>query len=386
MPDDKVVLLLTGDIVLGGEFAQFRDKKGLGWEHPFENVRPFFQEAHIKFGNLECTMFQNATPRNDYFVYSPPDSVSALRYLDYNVLCLGNNHITDSGDEGVSKTIEILDNKKIAYVGAGKNFGDVKQGVVIEQNGLKVIFFSYTFPEIYVNSVIAGPNKAGCALSELKRIKADIEKGRSISDIICISLHWGHQFYRYPSPKQIALAREIVDAGANVIIGHHPHVIQGYERYKHGVIFYSLGNFFFPDFRLVSGILYRHPKECNEFIIARCEITNGMVEDFELIPGFRNENFQLVVLDGKKREKAIVKIDRLCAGMKRDNYDRFWDACRKEAQAKAKNVKIKDNIRDVFERARELGIMGCIRKVSIARIKYIIKLLFRFWKSSNLRS
>ena len=119
-----VTLLLTGDIMLGGEFLKFKNERNVGYEYPFRNIKNLFEEADVVFGNLECPLSKDGVIRADKgsILYAPPDSVSALKYLNYEVISLGNNHINDYGEGGLTKTIEILKNEKIPFFGAVRFF------------------------------------------------------------------------------------------------------------------------------------------------------------------------------------------------------------------------------------------------------------------------
>ena len=146
-------------------------------------------------------------------LYAPPESISALKYLNYNILSIGNNHINDYGEGGLIKTIEILKNKKIPLFGAGRNLKEANKEVIIERNGLNICFLGYTTDERHVKSIIADADTVGCVFYDIKNIKEDINRVKDASDIICISLHWGHEYYLYPSPEQVELAHQIIDIG-----------------------------------------------------------------------------------------------------------------------------------------------------------------------------
>ena len=372
MSEKRLILVMTGDIMLGGEFLTFRNERDLNWEYPFKKAKPFFEKADVIFGNLECPLSKDGPVRadKDMALYAPPDSVSSLKYLNYNVVSLANNHINDYGEEGLIKTIEILKGKKIPFFGAGENLEEASRGVTIEKGGCKISFLGYTTSEEHVKSIIADTNTAGCVPYEISKIKNDINRVRSKSDIICVSLHWGFEYYLYPSPEQIELAHQIIDAGAHIIIGHHPHVIQGFERYKNGVIFYSLGNFFFPNFYMKSGVLHKWQEENNKSIIAKCKISKKGVEEIEMLCSFMNTDYQVDILNGKDKEEAIFEIEKISTEINREDYEYFWHIYTKE--------RTQELTKALLKRMRELGIIGCIRKISIRNIKSVIKMLVRY--------
>ena len=370
--EGNVTLLLTGDIMLGGEFLKYKNEQNVSYEYPFRNLKKVFEEADIVFGNLECPLSKDGVIRADKgsILYAPPDSINALKYLDYDILSLGNNHINDYGEGGLIKTIEILKNEKIPFFGAGRNIKEANSEVIIERNGLKSCFLGYTTDETFVKSIIANTDTAGCVFYDFNKIKEDICRVKNDSDIICISLHWGFERYLYPSPEEVKLAHQIIDAGAHIVIGHHPHVIQGFERYKHGVIFYSLGNFFFPNFYTKSGALHKWQEESNKSVIVKCKVSRQGVEEIEILYSFMNTDYQVELLDGKDKEEAIFEIERISKEMSKDGYDYFWSIYIKE--------KNRGMVRGLPKRIRDLGVKGCIQRISMRNIKNIGKLLIEY--------
>jgi poly-gamma-glutamate synthesis protein (capsule biosynthesis protein) len=308
---------------------------------------------------------------------------------------LGNNHINDFGVEGIIETMEILRDNKINFFGAGRNIKEANKEVIIERNGLKLSFLGYTTDEKHVKSIIAGEDTAGCVFCDFKKIKEDIERVKAESDIICISLHWGYEYYLYPSPEQIELAHQIIDAGAHIVIGHHPHIIQGFERYKHGIIFYSLGNFFFPNLYDKSGYLHKWREESNKSIIAKFEINkvNNKVNIGEvgIFPAFMNEDYRVIVLDGRDKEKTIPIIEEISKGINRNDYKSFLSDYHKKREQELSKIELEIGVPRLLQRIKELGVSGCIGKVSMRNIKSVGGMLirylnFRFNKSlSNLK-
>lgn len=371
MQNNVVTLLLTGDIMLGGRFLDYKERQNIDYEYPFRPLKSLFEETDIIFGNLECTLSREGIARRDksMALYAPPESVSALKYLGFNAVSLGNNHINDYGSQGLDKTTQILKENSLPFFGAGRNLEEAGQELIIAKNNLKIAFLGYTTDEEHVKSVIATSNSAGCVFYDFSRIANDIERIRNSADVICISLHWGYQYYAYPSPKQVNLAHQIVDAGAHVVIGHHPHVIQGYERYKHGVIFYSLGNFFFPDFCYKNGTGYIWPAESNKSIIVRCQVGAKGVGTIEIFPCLRGEDYCLVIPEDESKQKIISEINQLSLNIKRDNYRAFWDGYDRYKQ--------RESINELFKELRSLGL-GVVRRISFRSIRYNMLLLGKY--------
>ena len=161
---------------------------------------------------------------------------------------LANNHIMDYGESGFSKTIEYLDKRKIKYFGAGNEKNNYNNPLIIQLNTKKIALFGYSCPTTH--PVFGGKNSNGSAYLDETKILKDICKFKNTSDMIIINLHWGDEEIKYPTPSDVNKARMFIDAGADMIIGHHAHVIQSFEKYKGKYIFYGLGNFIFPDFEV----------------------------------------------------------------------------------------------------------------------------------------
>lgn len=374
--NNNLTLLIVGDIMLGEDFIRFKQEHAVSYEYPFEKTKEIFKSADIAFGNLECTLSKSGTLREKGpNLYSPPESINALKYLNFSIVSLGNNHINDFGEGGIIETTKILKDNNILFFGAGRDLNGASKEAIIERNGLKISFLGYTTDEEHVKSIIAGPNTAGCVFYDFEKIKEDIEGVRNKSDIICISLHWGYEHYTYPSPEQIELAHKIIDAGAQIIIGHHPHVIQGFERYNKGLIFYSLGNFFFPNVYDKSGFLHKWSKENNKSIIAKCNINNKMkVGKVEIVPVFMSEDYHVMVSDGRDKEKEVFWIEEISKEIKSRDYKCFWDDYRKKKEQELTEIEV---IR-LLKRMKELGVKGCIRKISIRNIKGTGKMLVKY--------
>ena len=158
---------------------------------------------------------------------------------------LANNHVMDFGEEAFIKTKESLDKEKIAYFGAGKKGENFNNPTIIEFANKKIALCGYSCPSTH--SVFGSDTQNGSALLEVDTIIKEIESLKSKVDYIIIQPHWGIQDTPFPKFSDVEIAHTLIDAGADIIIGHHAHVIQSHEIYKGKHIFYGLGNFIFPD-------------------------------------------------------------------------------------------------------------------------------------------
>lgn len=224
-----IKLFAVGDISL-----QVKNNK-----HPFRNVKDILREKDILFGNLETVLSKSGNfAEKAVLLFSNPQKVKYLKDVDFDVLNIANNHILDLGMAGFHRTLTSLRENKLDFIGA--NDSPELKYKIQEKNGVKIGFSGYA--------------NSGCALTgnyvwvnkiEEDSIIKDIYFLKAKCDFVIISLHWGIENVFYPSPEQINLAHKFIDAGATLVLGHHTHVIQGIEQYKHGLIAYSLGNFQF---------------------------------------------------------------------------------------------------------------------------------------------
>jgi poly-gamma-glutamate synthesis protein (capsule biosynthesis protein) len=149
----------------------------------------------------------------------------------------------DFGGEALAETLQYLAGNGIAWIGAGENLSEARKMALYTIKGKKIAFLGYSLTQPL--EFFAGQNSPGTAPGYVKMVTADIISARKQADYVIVSFHWGREASGMVQAYQQAAAHSAVDAGADVIIGHHPHVLQGIERYKNGIIFYSLGNFVF---------------------------------------------------------------------------------------------------------------------------------------------
>lgn len=288
----RVKLIAVGDICL-----QTKNNK-----NPFEMVKKYFKDKDILFGNLE-TVLSNCGRKAEKaaLLHVSSDKVRYLKDAMFDILNVANNHIMDLGLEGFNETLGVLNINNLKFIGAGNQ--RFKQSyIIIEKENLKFGFLGYsegrvkyTKEEVFIN-----------AIDEDKiedKIINDIKKLKSQQcDIIVISIHWSIENVFYPSPKQIKLARNTIKDGATLVLGHHPHVVQGIEKYKNGLIVYSLGNFQFNT---------NLREKTRKSIILSVEISKNGIEDYEIIPVRINEDFLPCTMDNKSNQQILSFIDTI---------------------------------------------------------------------------
>lgn len=244
-------VIAVGDIMLGGTAGP--ELASLGYDHPFVHVGPILRTGHIVFGNLEGPLTTGGEPDQDKkFVFrSPPAKViPALKAAGFNVFSLANNHMLDYGAAGLSDTLLALTEAGINCAGAGGDLVAARRMSLIEANGYRigVLAYSMTLPENF----FAAKERAGTAFGHEQHVRIDVARARKQADIVLVSFHWGQEGKTELRDYQTRLGRVAIDAGADAVLGHHPHILQGVERYKRGVILYSLGNFVFGSYSKTS--------------------------------------------------------------------------------------------------------------------------------------
>jgi len=214
----------------------------------FERTEKFLKNADFNVVNLECPITDTGTPCEDKkFVFKLPSEYAfILKEGAINIVTLSNNHIMDYGIEGLMSTLQILNKNGIKYTGAGQNVNDARKPAIVEKDSVKIgiLAYSATFPRAYW----ATEKKPGTVFPYRSKVKEDIRDLREIVDFLVVSFHWGAELLDTPKTYQKVLAKFAIDNGADLVIGHHPHVIQWPEIYKGKLIFYSLGNFIFGSY------------------------------------------------------------------------------------------------------------------------------------------
>jgi poly-gamma-glutamate synthesis protein (capsule biosynthesis protein) len=231
---------LVGDLMLAGKISEMAVKSGPEW--PCSALRDTFSSAALLCGNLELPFSRagvasTTSSRNEF--KCGPELAEVLKHGPWSLLTLANNHCMDWGDEGLSTTGNLLRQLDIATVGAGTNSYEARQPVVLEREGISFGFLAYAKP----GNWSAHDRSAGAARLEQKEIVHDVSRLKGSVDHVIVALHWGVEYCPYPAPEAVELAHAVCDAGARVIVGHHPHTLQGVEIYNNTLIAYSLGNF-----------------------------------------------------------------------------------------------------------------------------------------------
>jgi poly-gamma-glutamate capsule biosynthesis protein CapA/YwtB (metallophosphatase superfamily) len=236
-------LLFVGDIMLS-RTVNARMKALGDWTYPFEKIAPTLRSADLAFGNLECPV--SDTGSNQHHLYSfraDPKALAGLTFAGFKVLSVANNHTFDWGRPALADTLARLHAAGIRPVGAGSNDLEAHYPVLVNLRGVRLAFLAYV--NVPPREATAGTDQPGVAWLVPERALADIRFARSLADVVIVSVHWGVEYICRPERRQVEMAHQMIDAGADLVVGGHPHVVQPLEEYHGHWIAYSLGNFIF---------------------------------------------------------------------------------------------------------------------------------------------
>lgn len=277
------------------------------WKELFDPSIDFFSGNDLNIIELECPITRSSQKieKTGPHLRAQPETVEILNYLNCKLVATANNHFKDYGRAGIIDTYNELTNHEISWVGSGLDLDSASKPYTFEKNGLKISFLNMTEHEWS----IAASNVEGCNPIDFPHALWQIQNSKKAgSDFVVVMLHGGHEHYPFPSPRMKKMFRFMVDAGADAVIGHHTHIISGFEIYKGKPIFYSLGNFCF-DYHKISRETWHYG------VLLRLVFEKGKSPIFEFLfieqnrelPGvnFVNEN------KGKELQKKLIKINEI---------------------------------------------------------------------------
>ena len=233
----------VGDINLGDGVATYI--QAYGRRYPWRDVAPVLRKADIAFGNLECAISRRGRPEPKTFTFrgSPASLRVARNYAGLDVVSNANNHSGDFGRRAFFDTLRFVDRFGLVGVGGGRNLSRALRPRVVSRLGLRVAFVG--FENILPANFWAGAHRPGVPFATPSNVRRAVRAASRQAPVVVAAFHWGIERSPSPDSTQRSLARIAVDAGADAVIGSHPHVLQPIRRSEHRVIAYSLGNFVF---------------------------------------------------------------------------------------------------------------------------------------------
>jgi poly-gamma-glutamate synthesis protein (capsule biosynthesis protein) len=237
---EKVTLAAVGDVLLTRGCGKQIAKHGVNWL--FNNTRDILKSTDLAFCNLECPLSTRGIPQKRRFLFrANPQLASSLHTNGFDVVSLANNHTLDYGRDAMLDTVNAVRESGMTPVGAGKNRADASRVKIVKRNGLRVGFVAYSDLPNY--SVVPLPDKPTIAGLDTDSLPKEIKAAKMKCDALVVSIHWGSEYMKIPTERQKTIAHLCIDNGADLILGHHPHVLQPVEVYKGKPIVYSMGGF-----------------------------------------------------------------------------------------------------------------------------------------------
>lgn len=231
----------VGDISFAGSNS---DKPNID---VFSSAIECFRYSDLVVGNLENPLTDGSNGiKGKCILRGSTGWAGILKRSGFDVLSLANNHMMDYGEEGLLSTIQSLDREGVVWLGAGMNEDEARAPRYKEIDGIKVALLARSAVEVS-SRCYAGKKTSGVANLNIDETMDSITQCKKYSDVVVLLLHWGIENYLYPSPKQRLLAKSFVNAGVDLILGHHPHVLQGVEKIHNSYVAYSIGNFLFDN-------------------------------------------------------------------------------------------------------------------------------------------
>ena len=240
----SVSIVAGGDLMADQGVASFIQTYGAN--AVLAGVEPLLSHADLAFVNLESPLSDKGTRQawKDVTFEGDPRMAPALASAGVDVVTMANNHAMDYGAAALLDTISRLKRVHVAVVGAGVSATAALAPAIIERHGIKVAFLGYSdvLPAGYVAG--SGPGIAP-ARSDMTKVIDDIRAAKAKADFVVVAFHWGVEYDQTPNPDQVAEGHAAIDAGADLVMASHPHVLEGVEAYHGGLIAYSLGDFVF---------------------------------------------------------------------------------------------------------------------------------------------
>ena len=297
-----------GDILPGRHVAERMAMHGV--DYPFKKIAPEVRGADIIYGDLECPLTDRVKPPYSGMQFSAPTkTIKGLKLLGLNVAGIANNHATNFGVGSFVDTLKLLQENSIAYCGGGYDYDQAHTPAILDAHGMKVAFVDYdSIPDVIKAN--SGPGVAWLSLppwsaenpAELAKVLSDIRAARARSDYVVACFHWSAEDVYYPSAAMKNVAHKAIDAGADMVIGSHPHTIQPIEYYNGHLIVYSMGNFVFDQMQR---------DQTREGFFIKCTFLNKELTNVTLVPYKIRDYSQPVPQKGSAGQKILNKVLKL---------------------------------------------------------------------------
>mgnify|MGYP001828799690 CR=1 FL=1 len=305
------------EVLIASDWAPIRKYSDLILNDPeavYGNLLPIMRQSDLRIVNLECPLCDIETPawKSGTVLKGGTLHAEGLTAVPFEVVTLGNNHVFDHGVDAFEQTLVLLKENGIQHVGAGMTSAAAKKPLFMDVNNLRIALISFSEGEDLTAST-GGPGVFGWEVDEIIDRVNDI---KSTTDIIIVICHCGVEYIPFPPPYVARAFQRIADAGAHLVIGHHPHVPQGVQIYNNSPICYSLGNFVF--YQPVD-LLYR-----KQGFMVKAGLAKDEVAYLKLIP-YNIQDQGLHLMEGEDRGRLYQKLEAVSMPLEKfEGIEKAW--------------------------------------------------------------
>lgn len=302
----KAGLLFGGDVMLSRVVGQKTAASG-NWSWPFAKIASTTAAADLFIVNLESPFTiggSHLVKTGSFSFNADPQMLAGLLTAGTDIATLANNHTINQGRKGIADTQKLLSDNAIAFTGAGLNETEARTPVIKEMGGIKIGFLAYAYPDDYS---IADSSTAGLAGLDIPKMQADVKKLKPQVDLVIVTMHAGIEYVNKPNQQQKDFAHAAVEAGADLVVGHHPHWVQTTEIYQGKPILYSLGNLVFDQM---------WSTETQEGALAEVTLENKTIKAVKIIPIIIKDYGQAEIADAATAARILKRMGLSDAQMK----------------------------------------------------------------------
>ena len=298
----------TGDLIFWREVADYIDANG--GASAMANIADTLAQADVTISNLESPLSDNESEPvidKDVYIIGRPSAIDSITNSGIDVVSLANNHIMDYTGPALKDTLAALDGAGILHAGAGMNEAQAETPAELEVNGASIAFFSWT--DIVPDYFVAFGDEPGVVSARLNMKDAckRVSEAKATHDIVIVAMHWGVEYEDYISDYlQSEPAHQLVDAGADVILGNHPHVMEGVEFYKGSLIAYAHGNCVF----------WQKYDHTHESIVLNFDMTQDGIKNVVVTPLYLDDTYGIpdFATDAQATE-TLTRLEEISQGM-----------------------------------------------------------------------
>ena len=298
---------IAGDIIIGRTVYE-QEMRRNDYTSSFALVRDYLQNADYTVADAEWTAADGIPhPLAGMSFSSPAKSLEGLSYAGIDAVSLANNHSMNGGVSAFEQMLDSLVARKIGYFGAGRNYNQAHEPYIADVKGVRVAFLGYTS---IPGNFEAGANSTGNAFikispwytfsdADVAQMENDIKAAKTKADVVIPYFHWSQEYVHEPNEQMRQVAHRAVDAGATMVVGSHPHWVQGIEWYKNTLIAYSLGNFVFDQ---------EQSLKTKQGVVLSTEFSGNRLVKADLVPVQIEQYFQPHILEGATSQEVLNNI------------------------------------------------------------------------------